>query len=543
MAGPEPVEEPAGEETASAHRRRLARSTAVFALATGGSRVLGLVREIVVRRYFGVEGSINAFTVAFQVPNLIRALVADAALSSAFVPVFSELLEKGQRARAWRVASSVFFLLLLALTALTALFVLLAPWVMRPFGYEDDQQDLVVGLSRVLFPIVALLGASGVIVGILNSYERFTVPALTPIFWNLAIIAALVVGVPQAESDTSKLYVYAGGVLAGTVIQVLLPVPWLARLDGSLRVALDWRDPAVRRVFVLMLPVALGLGLINFNLVVDTFFAARFLDPQLAPSAIDAAFRIYMLPQGIFSVAIATVLFPSLSRLAARGDSDGFLETVSLGVRQIGFMLVPASAIGAALSIPIVRVLYERGAFGADETTVVGHALAAFLIGLTFNGMMLMLNRAFFSLQAPWVPTWVALGNLFVNAGLDFAFYRLGIWGLPLATAVVNVVASVALFVILRRRLGRLDSRAIAGSYARIVPVAAAAAGVAWGVYAALDGPLGRALGPQVVAVGTAVAVAALAYLVLARLLGIRELGALLSLVGRSGTRSGGHPA
>lgn len=543
MAGPEPVEEPAGEETASAHHRRLARSTAVFALATGGSRVLGLVREIVVRRYFGVEGSINVFTVAFQVPNLIRALVADAALSSAFVPVFSELLEKGQRARAWRVASSVFFLLLLALTALTALFVLLAPWVMRPFGYEDDQQDLVVGLSRVLFPIVALLGASGVIVGILNSYERFTVPALTPIFWNLAIIAALVVGVPQAGSDTSKLYVYAGGVLAGTVIQVLLPVPWLARLDGSLRVALDWRDPAVRRVFVLMLPVALGLGLINFNLVVDTFFAARFLDPQLAPSAIDAAFRIYMLPQGIFSVAIATVLFPSLSRLAARGDSDGFLETVSLGVRQIGFMLVPASAIGAALSIPIVRVLYERGAFGAEETTVVGHALAAFLIGLTFNGMMLMLNRAFFSLQAPWVPTWVALGNLFVNAGLDFAFYRLGIWGLPLATAVVNIVASVALFAILRRRLGRLDSRAIAGSYARIVPVAAAAAGVAWGVYAALDGPLGRAFGPQVVAVGAAVAAAALAYLVLARLLGIRELGALLSLVGRSGTRSGGHPA
>ena len=205
MAGPEPVEEPAGEETASAHRRRLARSTAVFALATGGSRVLGLVREIVVRRYFGVEGSINAFTVAFQVPNLIRALVADAALSSAFVPVFSELLEKGQRARAWRVASSVFFLLLLALTALSALFVLLAPWVMRPFGYEGDQQELVVGLSRVLFPIVALLGASGVIVGILNSYERFTVPALTPIFWNLAIIAALVVGVTQDDSDTSKM--------------------------------------------------------------------------------------------------------------------------------------------------------------------------------------------------------------------------------------------------------------------------------------------------------------------------------------------------
>ena len=187
------------------------------------------------RRYFGVEGGINAFTVAFQVPNLVRALVADLALSSAFVPVFSELLEKGEKARAWRVASSLFFLFALGLTALTALFVLLAPWIMRPFGYEGEQEDLVVGLSRVLFPVVALLGLSGIVVGILNSYERFTIPAITPIFWNLAIIVALVVGVPQAETESAKLYVYAGGILVGTVIQVLLPIPWLMRLDGRLR--------------------------------------------------------------------------------------------------------------------------------------------------------------------------------------------------------------------------------------------------------------------------------------------------------------------
>ena len=538
--GAEVVGEPAGEP---AHRRRLARSTAIFALATGGSRILGLVREIVARRYFGVEGSINAFTVAFQVPNLIRALVADTALSSAFVPVFSELLEKGEKRRAWHVASSVFFLLLLALSALTALFILLAPWIMRPFGYEGAQQDLVVGLSRVLFPVVALLGVSGVVVGILNSYERFTIPALTPIFWNLAIIVALVVGVPRADGDSAQLYVYAGGVLAGTVIQVLLPIPWLIRLDGSLRVALDWRHPAVKRVFVLMLPVALGLGLINFNLVVDTFFAARFLDPELAPSAIDAAFRIYMLPQGIFSVAIATVLFPSLSRLAARGDRDGFRETVSLGVRQIGFMLLPASAVGAALCIPIVRLLYERGAFAADQTRVVAEALAAFMIGLAFNGIMLMLNRAFFSLQSPWTPTWVALGNLFLNGLLDAALYRLGVWGIPLATSVVNVAGSAVLFVILHRRLGRLEGGAIAASYARIVPAAACAAGVAYGVWLGLDDALGRALGAQTASVGLGVVAAAAAYLFLARLLGIRELGALLSLVGRSGRRSGGRPA
>src|SRR5205085_3856400 len=170
------------------HRRRLVRSTAIFAAATGLSRILGLIREIVAAYYFGASGKINAFTVAFQVPNLVRALVADAALSSAFVPVFTELLEKGERRRAWRVASSLFWLMLLGLGALTALFVLVAPWLISIFGNPGGDKALAVGLSRVLFPIVALLGVSGIVVGILNSYEHFAVPALTPVFWNLAII-------------------------------------------------------------------------------------------------------------------------------------------------------------------------------------------------------------------------------------------------------------------------------------------------------------------------------------------------------------------
>ena len=177
-------------------RRRRAWSAAIFSGATAASRGLGLVREIIVRRHFGVEGPINAFTVAFQVPNLVRALVADMALGAAFVPVFSELLEKGDRARAWRVASTLLWVTLLGLGGLTALFILLAPWIMRPFGLGEDE-DLAVGLSRVLFPIVVLLGLSGIVVGILNTYEEFAVPALTPVLWNLAIIAALVLGVPR----------------------------------------------------------------------------------------------------------------------------------------------------------------------------------------------------------------------------------------------------------------------------------------------------------------------------------------------------------
>lgn len=516
-------------------RRRLAWSAAIFSIATGVSRVAGLFREVVVRRYFGVEGSINAFQVAFVVPNTVRALVADAALSSAFVPVFSELLEKRERARAWRVASTLVWLMLLGLTGVTALFILLAPWVMRPFGYRGDDYDLAVNLSQVLFPIVVLLGVTGIVVGILNSYEEFTVPAITPIFWNLAIILALVVGVPQAESDSARLYIYAGGVVAGTLIQLLLPLPWLRGRDGRLRVAIDVRDPAVKQVFALMLPVSLGIGLINFNLLINTFFAARFLDPLLAPSAIDAAFRIYMLPQGMFSVAVATVLFPALSRLAARADLEGFRDTVSLGIRQIGFLLIPAGAVSAVLAVPIVRLLYERGAFGAAETDVVADALAAFSAGLVFNGTMLMLNRAFFSLQSPWIPTAVALGNLGLNVALNAALYRVGIWGIPLATSIVNLVATLALVAVFRRRVGVLEGRRIVSAYARIVLAAAAMAGASFGVWLGLDDALGRSLGAQIVSVGLALALGAATFLALARLLGVRELEVLLSLLRRSG--------
>lgn len=516
--------------------RRLALSTAIFSAATGLSRVLGLVREIVARGYFGVEGAgINAFTVAFQVPNLVRALVADAALSSAFVPVFSELLERGERQRAWRVASSLFWLMLLALTALTAAFILAAPLVMRLFGYETE---LAVGLSRVLFPIVALLGVSGIVVGILNSYDHFSVPALTPVAWNLVIIAGLAVGVPLAGSESAELYVYAASILLGTFVQVLLPFPWLRGRDDRLRVLIDWRDPAVRRVFVLMGPVMLGLGLINFNAILGTLFASRLIDRDLAPAAIDAAFRVYMLPQGMFSVAVATVLFPALARFAARADMSGFRGTVGTGIGQIAFLLVPSSVVCAVLAEPIVRVLYERGEFDPHETDVVAAALAAFSVGLAFNGFMLMLNRAFFSLQAPAVPTWVAGGNLAFNTLLFAVLYRVGVWGIPLAISLANLAGSAALLWLLRRRLGSLGVAAMARTLGRVALASALLAAVAFGLWWALDAALGRSFPAQLVSLAVALAAGGVAYLAACRALGVREMEALTSLARRFRRRS-----
>ena len=511
-----------------ANVRRLAFSTAIFSAATGLSRLLGLLREIVAANYFGARGPINAFTVAFQIPNLVRALVADAALSSAFVPVFSELLEKGEKARAWRVASTVFWLFLLIVGGLTALFILVAPVLMPPL--TDAYDDLTVTLSQILFPIVVLLGLFGIVTGILNSYDEFSIPALTPVFWNLAIIAGLVIGVPRADTDSDKLYVYAGSIVVGTLIQLLLPLPWLRGLDGRLRLALDVRDPAVKQVFKLMVPVMLGLGLINVNAVIGTVVASKLIDPTIAPNAIDKAFRVYMLPQGMFSVAVATVLYPSLARLAARGDLAGFRATVSTGIRQINFMLVPAAVVSIVLAEPIIRLLYERGAFDPEETTVVAGALAAFSIGLTFNGMMLMLNRGFFSLQAPWVPSLVALAVVVLNTALYFAFYRVGVWGIPLAISLANIAGVALLFVALRRRAGRVDLTATISSFARVALAAAALGAVSFGVWWALDDALGRSFTAQAVSLGTALLAGGAVYLAACRALRVPEMATLLSL-------------
>ena len=530
----QPPEEPVSalpEE--SGHNRRIARSAAIFSLATAVSRALGLVREMVSAYYFGVAGKINAFTIAIQIPNLVRALVADAALSGAFVPVFSELLERGEKQRAWRVASTLLWLTLLGLGALTALFILLAPLLMRPFGDPGGDFDLAVGLSRVLFPTVVLLGLSGIVVGILNTYHHFALPALAPVAWNLVIILGLFLGIPRVEDENAELYLYAAVVLLGTLVLLLLPVPWLRRLDGSLTMVVDWRDPAVRRVLKLMLPVTLTIGLINVSFFVDMLFASRLLDPELAPTAIDKAFRLYMLPQGLFGVAVVTVLFPTLARLSARGEEAGLRRALDGGLRQIAFLLVPACLVSIALADPIVRLVYERGEFTASDTTVVADCLQAFSIGLVFNGWMLLLNRSFYAIQSNWIPTSVALGTVGLNAALNAGFYRLGIWGIPLATATVNILGAATLLVLMRRRIALEHVGRTVAVVARIAFAATAGAASALGVWYGLDEWLGRTTLAQIVSLAAALIAAGLVYAGVARALGIRELEALLLLRAR----------
>jgi putative peptidoglycan lipid II flippase len=490
------------------HARRLARNTAFFSFATGLSRLLGLAREVVAAGLFGVTGVMSAFTIAFQVPNLLRALVADSALQGAFIPVFTELLEKGERKEAFRIASSLFFLITLGLGALTALFVLFAEPIMSLFapGFDDQPalMDLTVELSRLMFPIVVLLALSGLVVGMLNSFDHFSVPALAPVAWNLVIIAALVGLVPLLPEE-DEIYAYAIGILVGTVVQFLLPLPLLRGRGGRLTLTLDWRDERVRRVLRLMLPVTIALGLINLSLAINSLFGTLVSDE--APAAIDKAFRIYQLPQGLFSISIATILFPTLARFAARGARDDLRRTMGNGVRQICLLLIPSAVIMAVLAEPITRLVYQRGVFDAAATELTSTAMFWWSISLPFQGVSLLFSRTFFSLQRPWATTALSGINLLVNAALAAALYGpFGIGGIVVGTVAGTIVMCVAQGWILRGELGGVEGGRTVAVAGRMLLAAALLGAVAYGAWYGLDQALGRDFPAQAVAVVGAIA-------------------------------------
>lgn len=494
---------------------------------------MGLVREVVASSYFGTTGPFSAFTIAFQVPNLIRSLFADAALSAAFVPVFMEQIEHGRKREAARLASTLLLIIIAALGAITAFFIIFASAIMPLFiGDTFDAQltQLTVGLSQVLFPIVVLLGINGLVVGILNSYEHFALPAIAPLVWNVVIIVVLVALKPLFDGG-DQLYAYAIGVLAGTTVQLLMVLPMLSRVGFHFEWAFDWRDPRIKRVFRLMLPVTLGLGVINFDLLINSSLGS--LVSEEAPRAIDAAFRIYMLPQGMFSVAIATVLFPTLSRFAAQHDLPGLRQTMATGVRQVYLLLIPAAAFTIVLATPITRLVYERGSFDAHSTELVSTALFWFSFSLPFAGANLLLTRTFFSLQKPWMPTVLAVGSLVVNAAVSLALYRpFGIAGLVIGTAIGSAFMTVGQTWRLRELLaGSLEGRRTLIVVLQICAASALLGAVAFGVWWGLDDLLGRSLPAQIVSVGTALVAGTAVYVAAVLAMGVAEARQIRALV------------
>jgi putative peptidoglycan lipid II flippase len=542
-----------GNET----KRRLAVAAAFLVLATAGSRILGLVREVVMGSYLGLENNtLGAFTVANKIPSLIRTLLADTALSAAFIPVFSGLLQKERRREAWQVAFTVTVLATGVLGLITILGMIFAPEVIKVLARGADYNTpdmiaLMAHLMRVMFPTVVILGIAGVFMGILNSYDHFTMPALAPIVWNLIII-----GVVIAFSKYG-VKALAWGMLAGTVVELLIQVPavwkrrWRRDPDGGARGGgqavvgavglpspwlLDLRNPDVRRVGVLLGPVIISLGVINFNSLIDTMIATYIhLEGNLgAPAIIERAFRLFQLPQGVFAIAIGTVLFPAFSRHAAAKRMKEFREDLSTGLRQIFFVTLPFAAFFAVLAVPTVRLIYEHRLVTSAGTDEIASALMFFSVGMAFVSVNTLLNRAFYGIQKPWLPLVTGVVNLALNLGLDLLLYKpLGVGGITLSTSIVSLVNFFALMLLLSPRVGGVDARRVASSafrsIAALIPLSAVAYGVWWG----LDALLGRRLWAQVVSVGLAYALGGVAYCLAAWAMRMPELRDVVSVIRR----------
>jgi putative peptidoglycan lipid II flippase len=515
-----------------ASRRRLAVNTAIFALATALSRIAGLAREVVQANFFGTSQAFSAFTLASQVPNLFSNLFSQAALSAAFVPVFTELMQQGRKREALRLASSLFWLILIVLGSLTVVWFAVADLIMPLFTgtLSPSATILTVGLSRVLFPVVLLLSLTGLLVGILQSYDRFTIPALAPALWNVVIVVGLVVLHGRFHGQNA-VYAYAIAWLIATVVQLLL-IGWAVKqLHFRFSFVIDYKDPDVREVLILFLPVTLSIGIINLDVFINAGLGA--LVSRQAPAAINDAFRIYMLPQGVFSVAVATVLFPTLSRMAIRRDVGGMRRTVGNGIRQINLLLIPSAALMAALATPIVRLVYQRGEFTAYSTHLTSTALFWFAFSLPFAGVNLLLGRTFFALKRPWIPTKLAAMNMAVDLVVSFALYKpLGIAGLVIGTVAANVVMTWLQLRRLRTGFnGRLEGTQTMMITVRILIATAIMLAFAYPIWKGLESLLGVSLPAQIVSLGSAFVVATVVYGWLALRMRIPEARQIQSLV------------
>jgi putative peptidoglycan lipid II flippase len=326
------------------------------------------------------------------------------------------------------------------------------------------------------------------------------------------VIVVLLVVLRPSFHGGQQLYAYAIAWLVATVVQLIMVASALRRIDFRLQLTIDWHDPRVKQVFVLMLPVTIGLGIINLDQLLNSAFGAL-VSPQ-APAAINQAFRIYLLPQGMFSVAVATVLFPTLSRMAAVRDPRNMRRAVGTGMRQINLLLIPAAALMIVLATPMVRLIYQHGSFHAADTHRVSIALFWFAFSLPFAGLNLLLTRTFFAVKRPWIPTRLAAVNMVVDIIVSVALYKpLGIAGLVIGTAVANMVMAALQMDRLRAGLnGRLEGDQTLMITARIVLASAIMAAVAWIVWKALDALLGLGLIAQLVSVGLALGLAVYLY-------------------------------
>ena len=472
------------ESTSSTATRSITRSAFVVMIGLVLSSAVGLLRYILVTRAFGTSSDFDAFNTANRLPEFLFNLMAGGALASAFIPTYTAFLVSEKRKEADRLVSAVgswIFILLAAGAFLCAVFApQLVRYVIAP-GYTDPEKiQTTISLLRILLLCPAVFGVSGLVMGILNAHHRFFYSALAPMFYSLGWIVGVLLLAPALG-----IFGLAWGVVLGALLHFAVQLPALLSLRGAYRLSLDTANPAVRNVIRLMAPRVIGQSAVQINFLVNTFLTSG--QPVGSLSAIILAFQLMLMPEIAVAQAAGTAAFPTLSAQVSRGQFDQMRATLVSVLRGVFFLALPSAVGMILLARPIVRMIFERGAFDAQSTDMVVWALCLFALGLVAHSLLEVLARSFFALQDTVTPVSVSVAGMLLNVGLSLlfvsVFYGLG-WmphgALALANSLATILEMAALIVFLRRKIKWLMDRAGWLSLIRTVLASAVLAAVLW---------------------------------------------------------------
>ena len=492
------------------------------------SRVLGLVRQMVFGYYFGAGAEMDAYVAAARIPELLFLVVAGGALGSAFIPIFTTRLAHEDRTGAWRLASAIINLLVVIIVPLSLAAIVLAPWLTRTLvapQFDPDLQAQTARLLQIMLLSPAIFGVSGILMGVLNAHQHFLIPALAPSIYNVALI----LGAMWGGRSGAGAFGAAVATVVGAGAHLLMQVAGLRLFPGRYTLTLGRGDRAVREVLMLMLPRVLGVAAVQVNFVITNNLASGL--GIGAVSALNYAWNLMTLPQGIIAQAIGTTAFPTFSAQAARRDFDALRAAVSEMLRMTTALLLPSAVGLMVLGRPLIALLLERGAFDAASTSAVALALSFFALGLIGNGLIEIVARVFFALHDTWTPTLAAVAAVVVNLVLGLTlpdvFARLGLLphaGLALANSVAALVQLVLMMVPVGARIGGLEGGVILRQGLRSLAASA-------GMGLALWGWLQLAPAQPLISGGVGALVGLGVYYLLARLVGVTELRDMLRLL------------
>ena len=516
----------------------LARAAGVVSLATLLSRALGLIREQIFAAFFGAGFAVDAFQVAFRIPNLLRDLFAEGAMSAAFVPTLTQVQERQGPEAAMRLANLVVNFLLVTVSVVCLLGILFAdrlvPWMAPGFGQVPGKLELTTQMTRIMTPFLLLVALAAAVMGVLNTRRVFFIPAIAPTMLNLALIASGFLIAPfMPRFGLQPIVGMAFGVILGGLGQLLIQVPALAAQGFRWKPIFSFRDPGVLRIVGLMAPAAVGLAATQVNIFVNTFLASML--PQGSVSWLNYAYRLMQLPIGLFGVAIATVTLAEVSRHAARREMPELKRTISFSLRFGLFLTLPATMLLIALAHPIVALLYQHGRFGANDSWETAQALWAYAVGLSAFSAVRVLVPVYYSLGMTRIPVTISFVTIALNVVLNLALMGpLRHRGLALATSISSVVNFVLLFEMLRRKIGPMGGRLLARSTAKIFLASLLAAMAAYTAALGVERVLGLvSVTARVAVVASGLAAATVMYLAAVFALRIQESGPLFAFIAR----------